>query len=191
MPRDGEKVRQSLQRAALELFKERGYEQTTAAEIATRAGVTERTFFRHFPDKRDVLFGGDTVLSEVLTAAVRAAPAGIGPWETLFRAFQAAEYLFVENRSFAEPRQRLIEKTPALQERAADKTRLLIASLVSALCERGVPGRTALLVAQVGMAAASHAVGCWFEDGSRGLGEHLVHAFQKVHDLSSRSPPPI
>jgi AcrR family transcriptional regulator len=187
MPRDGEKVRRSLQQAALELFAERGYEQTTAADIAAKAGVTERTFFRHFPDKRDVLFGGDTVLTEVLTTAVREAAPELGPWETLFRAFRAAEYLFVENRPFAEPRQRLIEKTPALQERAVAKTRLLTASLVSALRERGIPDRIAMLVAQVGMAAASHAVACWFEDGSRDLGDHLDHAFQKVHELSSFS----
>ena len=185
MPRDGEKVRRSLQLAALELFKERGYEQTTAAEIAAKAGVTERTFFRHFADKRDVLFGGDTVLIEVLTRAVREAPAERGPWETLFRAFVAAEYLFVEARAFAKPRQRLIEKTPALQERALAKTRLVIAGLVAALHKRGIPDRTAMLAAQMGMAALSHAVACWFEDGSRDLRDHLVQAFQHVRELSS------
>jgi AcrR family transcriptional regulator len=185
MPRDGEKVRRSLQQAALELFRERGYEQTTAAEIAAKAGVTERTFFRHFPDKRDVLFGGDTVLGEVLARAIREAPAELSAWETLFRAFRSAEYLFVENRSFAEPRQRLIDMTPALQERGLAKSRLLITGLVSALRGRGIPDRTAMLVAQMGMAVCSHAVACWFEDGSRDLGDHLVQAFQTVHELSS------
>jgi AcrR family transcriptional regulator len=71
MPRNGEKVRRRLQQAALELFGERGYEETTAANIAAKAGVTERTFFRHFADKRDVLFGGETELGDVLATAVR------------------------------------------------------------------------------------------------------------------------
>lgn len=185
MPRDGEKVRRSLQQAALELFRELGYEQTRAADIAAKAGVTERTFFRHFADKRDVLFGGETALGDVLARAVRDAPAELGPWDVLLRAFQAAEYLFVENRPFAEPRHRLIESVPALQERALAKTQMLIAELVSALRERDLPGKVAMLVAQMGAAALRHAVSCWFDDDSSDLHEHLVQAFRKVRDLSS------
>jgi AcrR family transcriptional regulator len=185
MPRDGEKVRRRLQQAALDLYQERGYHVTTAAEIAAKAGVTERTFFRHFSDKRDVLFGGDTVLSDALTSAIRGASAEFGPWETLFRAFRSAEYLFIENRSFAEPRQRLIESTPALQERALDKTRLLIAALVSALRERGVPEHVAMLVAQLGMAALSHAVRRWFIDDSSDLDDHVVQTFQEIRELTN------
>src|SRR5258708_23636222 len=108
MPRSREKVRRRLQQAALELYGERGYELTTAAEIAAKAGVTERTFFRHFADKREVLFDGDTLLGDALNSSVRDAPAKLGPWDTLFRAFQSAEHLFIENRAFAEPRHRLI-----------------------------------------------------------------------------------
>src|SRR6202012_2239047 len=79
MPRNGDDVRKRLQLAALELFSKRGYEETTAAEIAAKAGVTERTFFRHFPDKREVLFDGDTAFIKALTSAVRHAPAELGP----------------------------------------------------------------------------------------------------------------
>jgi AcrR family transcriptional regulator len=187
MPRSGEKVRRRLQQAALELYGERGYDQTTAAEIAAKAGVTERTFFRHFADKREVLFDGETLLSEVLTSAVRDAPVGFGPWDTLFRAFRSAEHLFVENRPLAEPRHRVIDSSPALQERALAKTRSLIAGLASALRERGVPDHVAMLAAQMGMAALAHAVACWFDDGSSNLGDHLVQAFRKVRDLSASS----
>ena len=185
MPRSGENVRRRLQQAALELYGERGYDQTTAAEIAAKAGVTERTFFRHFADKREVLFAGETVLGDLLNGAVRDAPAELGPWDTLFRAFRAAEPLFVENRAFAEPRHRIVESSPALQERALAKTRALIAGLASALRARGVPAHEAMLVAQMGMAALSHAVACWFDDGSIGLGDHIVQAFRKVRDLSA------
>ena len=105
MPRSGEKARRRLQQAALELFAERGYELTTAVEIATKAGVTERTFFRHFTDKREVLFDGETVLRDILTSSVSRAPAEAGPWETLFIAFRSAEPLLLENRPLSEPRQ--------------------------------------------------------------------------------------
>jgi len=185
MPRSGENVRRRLQQAALELYGERGYDQTTAAEIAAKAGVTERTFFRHFTDKREVLFDGETVLGDLLNGAVRDAPAELGPWDTLFRAFRAAEPLFVENRALAEPRHRVVESSPALQERALAKTRALIAGLAAALRTRGVPAHEAMLVAQMGMAALSHAVACWFDDGSIGLGDHIVQAFRKVRDLSA------
>ena len=186
MPRDAKKVRRRLQQAALELFGDRGYEATTAAEIAASAGVTERTFFRHFADKREVLFDGDTVLGELLAGAVRDAPAEAGPWDALFRAFRAAEPLFIDNRAFSEPRQRVIRGSPALQERALAKTRLLIAGLASALQARGVQEHVAMLAAQMGMAALSHAVSCWFDDVSVDLDDHLVQAFLKVRDLSAR-----
>src|SRR5277367_1901965 len=138
MPRNREEVRRRLQTAALQLYRERGYDRTTTAEIAAKAGVTERTFFRHFPDKREVLFDGDAAFSEALTSAVRHAPAALGPWDTLFLAFSSVKQMFVDNRPFSEPRQRVIASSPALQERAMAKTRSLIAALASALCERGV-----------------------------------------------------
>ncbi len=185
MPRDGEEVRRRLQMAALELYRDRGYEQTTAADISKRAGVTERTFFRHFPDKREVLFDGDAAFRDALTSAVRNVPPALGPWDTLFRAFQSVEHMFVENRSFSEPRQRVIASSPALQERAMAKTRSVIAALASTLCERGVSDRQANLAAQIGMATMSHAVATWFDDDSSDLGDHIARAFDQVRDLSS------
>ena len=185
MPRNGEEVRKRLQWAALELYGERGYEETTAAEIAAKAGVTERTFFRHFPDKREVLFDGDATFSEALMSAVRDAPAALGPWDTLFLAFRSVKHLFVENRPFAEPRQRVIARSPALQERAMAKTRSLIAGLSTALSERGTPTQQANLAAQMGMATLGHAVAAWFADGSSDLGEQIIMAFDEVRDLSS------
>jgi AcrR family transcriptional regulator len=185
MPRNGDDVRKRLQLAALELFSERGYEETTAAEIAAKAGVTERTFFRHFPDKREVLFDGDTAFIEALTSAVRHAPPALGPWDTLFLAFNAVKQMFVENRPFTEPRQRVIASNPALQERAVAKTRSVIAAVASALCERGLTVPQANLAAQMGMATLSHGVSAWFNDGSIDLGEHIVRAFQEARDLSS------
>lgn len=190
MPRNGETVRKRLQWAALELYRKRGYEETTAAEIAAKAGVTERTFFRHFPDKREVLFDGDAAFAEALTSAVRHAAPALGAWAALFFAFDSVKGMFVENRSFSEPRQHVIGSSPALQERAAAKTRMLIGALAQALCERGVPGQQANLAAQVGMATLSHAVAAWLHDDTTDLGEHIVGAFREVRDLSSASPEP-
>jgi AcrR family transcriptional regulator len=187
MPRDGKEVRKRLQLAALELYRDQGYERTTAADIAAKAGVTERTFFRHFADKREVLFDGDAAFSDALTSAVRQAPAALGPWDTLFLAFRSVEPMFVENRPFTGPRQHVIAGSPALQERAMAKTRSVIAALAAALCERKVPAHQASLAAQMGMATLSHAVAKWFEDDSSDLGEHIVRAFQDVRDLSSSS----
>jgi AcrR family transcriptional regulator len=184
MPRDGEKVRKRLQWAALELFRERGYEETTAADIAAKAGVTERTFFRHFTDKRDVLFDGDAAFSEALTTAVRNAPETLGPWDTLFFAFDSVKQTFVENRPFTEPRQHVIASSPALQERAMAKTRSLVAAVTSALCERGVAAPQANLAAWMGMAVLSYGVAAWFNDSSIDLGEHIVRAFQEASHLS-------
>jgi AcrR family transcriptional regulator len=185
MPRNGEQVRRRLQLAALELYRERGYEETTAAEIAAKAGVTERTFFRHFPDKREVLFGGEAIFTDALSCAVRDAAPVLGPWDAMFVAFRAVEHIFIENRGFSEPRRRVIANSPALQERELAKARSLIAALASALCKREVPAHEASLAAQMGMAALSHAVATWLDDGSSDLDEQIVRAFQQVRDLSS------
>ena len=184
MPRDGREVRRRLQLAALELFQETGYETTTAAQIAARVGVTERTFFRHFSDKREALFDGEALLSDALTSAVRSAPPAMGPWDTLFGAFQSVEQLFLDNRAFSEPRQRVIADSPALQERAHAKERSLVTALASALAERGVDTAVATLAAQMGLAALTHAFASWLT-GPGDLDAHLVRAFHQVHELSS------
>jgi AcrR family transcriptional regulator len=185
MPRNSEEVRKRLQWAALELFRERGYEETTTAQIAAKAGVTERTFFRHFPDKREVLFDGDATFTDAVTAAVRNAPKTLDPWDTLFFAFDSVKQMFVQNRPFTEPRQRVIASSPALQERASAKTRSLTAAVASALCERGLTVPQANLAARMGMAILSYGVSAWFDDGSIELGDHIVSAFQEARNLSS------
>ena len=191
MPRDGEPVHRRLQKAALELFGERGYDQTTAAEIAARAGVTERTFFRHFADKREILFDGEASLRTALTDAIAAAPADLEPLRAMLLAFHAVETLLEENRPFSEPRQHVIAATPALRERELAKIAALTAALASALGHRGIEARLATLAAQAGMAAFSSAVTSWFADPTRALHAHIVEAFDDLYSLSSAafSPP--
>lgn len=185
MPRSGADARRRLQQAALELFRERGYEATTTAEIAARAGVTERTFFRHFPDKREALFDGEDAFRVALTDGVMAAPEGATAMEALYLAFRSVERTIENNRPLTEPRQAVIAQTPALQERVLTKTASLTDALAEALSRRGVKRGSALLAAQVGMAAFAHAARAWFDAPEAGLDAHLTRAFAELQDLSS------
>ena len=185
MPRDSEKVRQRLQEAALELYQDGGYDKTTAAHIAAKAGVTGRTFFRHFADKREVLFGGEDTFAAALTGAILAAPKEASPLEALFHAFRVVEPIFIENRPFSARRQGVIASNPALQERAQMKREGLVAVVVSALIQRSVPDHLAKLAGQIGMATLNSAVAAWFENGSVELNHHLDQAIDDMRTLSS------
>ncbi|GJG85766.1 TetR family transcriptional regulator [Gemmatimonadetes bacterium T265] len=180
-------MRVRLQRTALELFRERGYDRTTAAEIAARAGVTERTFFRYFPDKREVLFDGETTLRAALTAAIADAPGGLGPLDTLFRAFRSVQPALEANRPFSEPRQEVIANTPALHERELAKTAALADALAAALQARGVAELRAVLAARTGMAAFVHATIAWLNDPGPGLGARLDFALRELKALVAES----
>ena len=178
---DGLRVR--LQRVALELFREQGYDRTTAAEIAARAGVTERTFFRQFPDKREVLFDGETVLRAALLAAIADAPEGLGPLDTLFRAFRSVLPMLEANRAYAKPRHEVIARTPALHERELAKIAALADALAAALEARGTVDLKAVLAARIGMAAFAHATITWLDDPEPGLAERLDLASHELKAL--------
>ena len=192
MPRSGEDARRRLRQATLELFRERGYDATTTAEIAARAGVTERTFFRHFPDKREALFDGEEALRDALTDAVAEAPEGLAPMDALLRAFRSVEPVLERNRPITALRQEIIACTPALQERVLTKTANLTSALSAALGRRGLDDGLATLAAQVGMAALGYAAKAWLDDPAPGLHAHLRRAFDTLHHLSPtiRGPDP-
>ena len=186
MPRGGEDVRGRLQQAALELFGEHGYDRTTSAEIAARAGVTERTFFRHFPDKREVLFDGQARLGSALIEGIAAAPDALRPLDTLLTVFRSVTPMIEANRPFAEPRQHVIAATPALQERELAKHAALTTALADALQARGVDQRLAMLAAHTGMAAFVQATLAWFEAPRHGLREHLDQTFLALRQLAGQ-----
>lgn len=176
-------VRTRLQAAALELFRERGYDRTTAAEIAGRAGVTERTFFRYFPDKREVLFDGEAMVRAALTASIADAPAGLGPLDTLFRAFRSFRPMLEDKWSYAKPRHEVISATPALHERELAKIEALADALAAALKARGVADIRAVFAARTGMAAFVHATLSWLDNPDVGLGERFDLAFCEMKAL--------
>ncbi len=185
MPRRGDDVRTRLQQAALELYREHGYDRTTTAQIAERVGVTERTYFRHFGDKREVLFDGEAKLKEALTGAMAKVPGELGPLDALQRAFRAVEGLLEENRSFSGPRHAVIAETPALQERELTKIAALADTLATLLRQRGVDGRMATLAAQAGMAAFSQAAIAWLAAPEVLFDDHLTRAFQDLRALTA------
>jgi AcrR family transcriptional regulator len=160
-------ARGRLAQAALELYGEHGFEQTTVAQIAERAGLTERTFFRHFADKREVLFGGGSDLQDLVVQAVEDAPASAEPIDAVAAGFEAGARLLDERsgRDFARRRQAAITANGELQERELSKLAALSSGVAAALRARGVPGPAAALTAEAGMAVFKVAFERWVEEG--------------------------
>jgi AcrR family transcriptional regulator len=183
MPRSGAEARSRLREAALELYRERGYDATTTAQIAERAGVTERTYFRHFADKREVLFDGETRLRDVMVAAIADERAGASPLELVVAAYLAAVPLFVAGREIAARRAEVIATTPALQERAHAKSAALTEAVVVALVGRGVPEATARLAARVGAAVFERASREWYPLPGRDLAALIASAADEARAL--------
>jgi AcrR family transcriptional regulator len=148
--------------AALDLFAERGYENTTVIEIAERAGLTKSTFFRHFADKREVLFGGDT-LARLLSERIAAAPASATPLDAIGHGLEAVgrEAFTPDLREFRARRRVVIAANPELQEREALKGLALTAAMTQALQRRGVPDLTAQVAAELGALALKIAFEQW------------------------------
>jgi AcrR family transcriptional regulator len=151
-----------LQEAALALYAERGFDQTTAAQIADRAGLTERTFFRHFADKREVLFGGSAVLEERIVAGVDGAPAADGALDAVSKGLDAAATMLGEfRRDLSRQRQAVIAANPELRERELAKLADYAAAISTALRQRGVGEPQATLAAEAGMTILRVALQRW------------------------------
>ncbi|MEU2780005.1 helix-turn-helix domain-containing protein, partial [Streptomyces sp. NPDC007162] len=140
-------ARERLAAAALQLYSEQGYEQTTVAQIARQAGLTERTFFRHYADKREVLFAGSP-LQELFVAAVAQAPSSASLLDVLGAGLDAASDMFRGRHQYALRRQAVVAAHPELRERELIKLASLAAALADALRGRGVPEPTAALAAE-------------------------------------------
>jgi AcrR family transcriptional regulator len=157
-------ARGRLELAALTLYGERGFEQTTVAEIAERAGLTERTFFRHFADKREVLFSGAGSLQELLVSTIAGAPESATPMDTVATSIEAAGAALQERREFARKRARIIAATPELQERELIKLASLASAITDTLRRRGVTEPAASLTAEAGIAIFRIAFDRWINE---------------------------
>ncbi|WP_051025445.1 TetR/AcrR family transcriptional regulator [Nocardia aobensis] len=159
-------ARGRLSEAALELYSERGFDETTVAEIAERAGLTERTFFRHFADKREVLFGGQDLLSSAIAEAVAAAPADADPMATAIAAIQAAGAQIPDLPQWQRQRRAVIAANAGLQERELRKMAVLGGELADALRTAGAPEAVAILCARVAVTVFGIAFDRWLDGSS-------------------------
>ncbi|MFI6581788.1 TetR family transcriptional regulator [Embleya sp. NPDC050493] len=174
-------ARGRLEQAALELYGERGFEQTTVADIAQRAGLTERTFFRHYADKREVLFGGAASLQEALVSTLAAAPAAAAPIDAVAAALGTAADLFGERHAFARRRHRVIVANADLRERELIKLADLSAALADGLRARGVADPAASLAAEAGVAVFKVAFERWIEEsGERDVAEVIRESLAEL-----------
>jgi AcrR family transcriptional regulator len=178
-------ARGRLERAALELYAEHGFDQTTVADIAARAGLTERTFFRHFADKREVLFRGDE-LAQSITAALAQVPGTVGPLDAVAAALESTREFFAERRPYARQRQQVITANPALQERELIKLSSMAGLIGAALRDRGVGEPAASLTAEAGVAVFRVAFERWLaERRDRGLDHHIREALAELRALAA------
>lgn len=175
-------------RAAMELFAERGFEQTTAGDIAERAGVTERTFFRHFADKREVLFDGSRTLERTAVEAILAAPAGHTPLDAALAGMLAAAGLLDGRREHSVRRSAIIAANPALQERELLKLAALAEATAGALRTRGVAEPAATLAAQSAVTVFHVGFARWVGDAGTevppGIGTCITEAAAALRTLT-------
>jgi AcrR family transcriptional regulator len=180
-------ARGRLERAAIELYRERGFEQTTVAEIAKRAGLTERTFFRHFADKREVLFWGAGELQEFMVSALASAPDAATPMEAVAAAILGAAVLLSQRPiEYARQRRFIIAANTELQERELIKLASLAAALADTLRRRGVNEPAASLAAEAGIAVFKIAFEAWTsETNQRDFPELIRESFDELKALTT------
>ncbi|GAA1728614.1 TetR/AcrR family transcriptional regulator [Isoptericola hypogeus] len=174
-------------RAALDLYSERGFDGTTTAEIAARAGVTERTYFRHFADKREVLFDGSHLLEEVLVGAIEDAPENAAPLGVVDAGVATMAAVLEDRREFAGRRAVVVDATPHLQERELLKLASLRDAAAGALRRRGVAEPAASMVAEAGVAAFRVGFEAWIATGQdRPVADHVREASAALREQAAR-----
>ena len=169
-----------LRAAALQLYVERGFDRTTVADIAQRAGLTGRTFFRYFADKREVLFSGSATLQEHVVAALISAPEVFSPIEAVGAALDTAAQMLGGRHAYSQQRQSVIAANAELQERELMKMAALSAALADGLRLRGVADPDASLAAELGTAVLRVTFASWVNGPanrslSRAMRESLDH----------------
>ncbi|KAA0921356.1 TetR/AcrR family transcriptional regulator [Streptomyces apricus] len=167
---------QRLKRAALELFLERGYDHVTVTHIAERAGLTRRSYFRYFPDKREVLFAGSERLPPALAEAVLAAHPDAAPLAAALNAFARVGAQLAVQVDGAAERRAVIDASPELQERERTKAVAITEAIRDALKQRQVKPETAELVAQLATMVFGNAFRHWIESKGHASFGSCLHA---------------
>ena len=183
-------ARGRLEKAAMDLYGERGFDQTTVAQIAARAGLTERTFFRHFADKREVLFAGSGQLQDLLVQAVADASASAAPIDAVTAGLEAIGAVLQESRgrAFARRRQSIVAASAELRERELNKMSSLAAALAEALRGRGDGEPAASLLAEIGIAVFRISFQRWVSaPRERDLRELMRESLAEVRSLTTEA----
>jgi AcrR family transcriptional regulator len=182
-------ARERLVVAAVDLFTEQGYDATTVAQIAERAGVTKSTFFRHFSDKRELLAAGQETLSQLLSDGITEAAASASPLEAVAAGLErASTAMGPVNRDLGPRLKAAIAASTELQERDALKSVGLAAAMTAALLARGVPDPTAHLAGELGVLAFKRGYAQWSEgdrDDVKGLAHHALAALQDLRTATA------
>ncbi|RZT87845.1 TetR family transcriptional regulator [Pseudonocardia sediminis] len=180
-------ARDRLVVAAVDLFTEQGYDDTTVAQIAERAGVTKSTFFRHFPDKRELLVAGQETLSGLLADGIAEAPSGASPLAAVAAGLERASTMMgPSNRELGPRLKAAVASSAELQERDALKRVGLAAAMTEALVARGVPDPTAHLAAELGVLAFKRGYAEWSEgDGGEDLAHHALAALEDLRQATA------
>ncbi|MGP9022992.1 TetR family transcriptional regulator [Streptomyces sp. BR1] len=179
-------ARGRLGQAAMELYAERGFEQTTVAEIAQRAGLTERTFFRHYADKREVLFGASGALQELFASTLAGLPRSVAPMDAVATTLEAVAAEFRDRHAFVRQRQAVIAANAELRERELVKLASLAATIGDALRLRGVKEPAASLAAEAGIAVFKVASERWTAStGHRELSDFLQEALTELKAITA------
>jgi AcrR family transcriptional regulator len=181
-------ARERLVVAAVDLFTEQGYDATTVAQIAERAGVTKSTFFRHFPDKRELLVAGQETLSRLLAEGITEAPANATPLQAVAAGLERASAAMNSvSRDLAPRLKAAIAASAELQERDALKSVSLATAMTTALIARDVPQPTAALAGELGVLAFKRGYAEW-SSGDCGREDMLAgHVLAALDELRAAS----
>ena len=189
MPRWEPDAPQRLERAALELFAERGFEQTTVPEIAERAGMTTRSFFRHFTDKREVLFRGDDEVPEKIAWLLASAPPSLSIMDALTWGVEAIAKTFFEgHRDELQARRAIVETDLGLKERELRKQADVASAIAAALQAEGLDPLTATVAGKVAIAISSTAIARWLDaTDQQPLVAHIREVRQTITHLTANT----
>ncbi|MFJ3383778.1 MULTISPECIES: TetR/AcrR family transcriptional regulator [unclassified Curtobacterium] len=182
-------ARERLVLAAVDLFSEQGYDDTTVTQIAERAGVTKSTFFRHFPDKRELLVAGQETLSRLLAQGIADAPEGTTPLDAVAAGLERASgEMGPVNRELGPRLRAAVAASAELQERDALKSVGMAAAMTTALVARGVAEAPARLASEIGVLAFKQGFDRWSgaaRDDDDGLARHTLAALAELRDATA------
>ena len=181
-------ARERIVVAGLDLFTEQGYDDTTVAQIAERAGITRSTFFRHFPDKRELLAAGQETLSRLLAEGIADAPGDATPLDAVAAGLvRASSEMGPANRELGPRISAAVAASTELQERAVLKNVGLAAAMTEALAARGVPDPVAHLAAELGVLAFKRGFARWTEADSGATDPLAPYTLAALDDLREAS----